>query len=348
VTTRSGPLSIDTAQATLDDYFSDDVAMQACLDRARLAARTDLPVLILGESGTGKTILARAIHNSSARARRPFVAFNAAALSDTLIDSQLFGHERGAFTGAEHRVLGKFELADGGTLFLDEIGDLSASGQSKILRAIEQGEFERLGSETLRTADVRVISATHHPIAAIGGAVGFREDLFFRINGVTIHVPALRDRTADLPALVGGEIERASRRQGKTILALDRPAADRLLAYAWPGNLRELSKVVHAAVALTTGEVIRESALLLPEAPAPVAGTAATSTSLAESNRDGSLRLRDVVHAHIRSVLEHVGGNKRRAARELGVARATLERKLREMHVSRGHGSRPAASKRDR
>ena len=141
--------------------------MQACLERARLAARTDLPVLILGESGTGKTILARAIHNSSARANRPFVSFNAAALSETLIDSQLFGHERGAFTGAQTRVKGKFELADRGTLFLDEIADLSPQGQSKILRAIEYGEFERLGADTVRQADVRVLSATHHPAAVL-------------------------------------------------------------------------------------------------------------------------------------------------------------------------------------
>ena len=157
------PRGYENRDATLDDFVSSDPPMQACLERARLAARTDLPVLILGESGTGKTILARAIHNSSERAGGPFVSFNAAALSETLLDSQLFGHERGAFTGAQSRVKGKFELADRGTLFLDEIADLSPQGQSKILRAIEYGEFERLGSETLREADVRVLSATHHP-----------------------------------------------------------------------------------------------------------------------------------------------------------------------------------------
>src|SRR4249920_54583 len=135
----------DDTDATLDDFCSDDAAMQACLERARMAAKTDLPILILGESGTGKTILARAIHNSSARRVRPFVSFNAAALSETLLDSQLFGHERGAFTGAQNRVKGKFELANTGTLFLDEVADLSPSAQSKILRAVESGEFERLG-----------------------------------------------------------------------------------------------------------------------------------------------------------------------------------------------------------
>src|SRR5262245_46899899 len=176
--------------------------MQSCLDRARLAAQTDLPILILGESGAGKTILARAIRNSSARADGPFVSFNAAALSETLIDSQLFGHERGAFTGAHARVKGKFELADCGTLFLDEIADLSPQGQSKILRAIEYGEFERLGSETLRHADVRVLSATHHSAATLVKERQFREDLFYRINGVTVVVPPLRARPNDLRALV--------------------------------------------------------------------------------------------------------------------------------------------------
>ena len=223
---------------TLDDFVSSDPPMQACLERARLAARTDLPVLILGESGTGKTILARAIHNSSARAAGPFVSFNAAALSETLIDSQLFGHERGAFTGAHAQVKGKFELADRGTLFLDEVADLSPQGQSKILRAIEYGEFERLGSDTLRQADVRVLSATHHPTAALVKERQFREDLLYRINGVTIVVPPLRARPQDLRALVASEIARASRMQGKSIAGLDRAAADRLFAYHWPGNLR--------------------------------------------------------------------------------------------------------------
>ena len=186
----------DNRESTLDDFVTHDPPMQACLERARVAARTDLPVLILGESGTGKTLMARAIHNSSQRAKSPFISFNAAALSDTLLDSQLFGHERGAFTGAQNRVKGKFELADTGTLFFDEIADLSPQGQSKILRAIEYGEFERLGSETLRQADVRVLSATHYPVSALTKDGRFREDLFYRINGVTVTVPPLRARPA--------------------------------------------------------------------------------------------------------------------------------------------------------
>ncbi|HET9011242.1 MAG TPA: sigma-54 dependent transcriptional regulator [Gemmatimonadaceae bacterium] len=316
--------SYDDTDATLADFCSDDAAMQACLERARMAAKTDLPILILGESGTGKTILARAIHNSSARRARPFIAFNAAALSETLLDSQLFGHERGAFTGAQNRVKGKFELANSGTLFLDEVADLSPSAQSKILRAVESGEFERLGSETLQRADVRLISATNHPLSAAAGRNGFREDLFFRIAGITLTVPALRERPHDLPTLLVNEIARASQRHGTSIVGLDREAANRLLTYPWPGNLRELSKVVQAAVALTTNEVIGVDQLLL-------AGAAPGSAEAARPAPTSDRSLRHAVHRHISRVLDEVGGNKRRAARELGVSRATLERKLQEM-----------------
>jgi transcriptional regulator with PAS, ATPase and Fis domain len=322
-------VSYASQDATLDDFVSSAPPMQACLERARLAARTELPVLILGESGTGKTILARAIHNSSARAAGPFVSFNAAALSETLIDSQLFGHERGAFTGAHAHVKGKFELADCGTLFLDEVADLSAQGQSKILRAIEYGEFERLGSETLRQANVRVLSATHHRPTTLVKDRQFREDLLYRINAFTIVVPPLRARPQDLPVLVASEIARASRVQGKSIAGLDPAAVDRVFGYHWPGNLRELSRVLQAAVAITNDALIPVTALMFHSDLAPGAGEhAEIDTPIAPA---GSLRLRDAVHAHIRFVLRHTRGNKRRAARELGIGRMTLERKLQEM-----------------
>lgn len=297
--------------------------MIRCLEGARVASRTDLPLLILGESGTGKTLLARAIHNSSRRARAPFVSFNAAALSDTLVDSQLFGHEKGAFTGAHKSVKGKFELAHNGTLFIDEIGDMSAVTQAKILRAVEYGEFERLGAERLLTVDARVITATHLPLRNLVESGQFRKDLFYRLSGITLSLPPLRDRPGDLPSLVAAEIALASRKQNKPITGLDRKAADMLFSYHWPGNLRELQRVIHTAVALSPGEIISPEAILLE-----MLLTTDGDESETSPHSDQDLSLRAAERRHIRRVLSQLGGNKRRAAKVLGVSRSTLDRKL--------------------
>jgi len=326
--------------------------MRRCLELARVAARTDLPVLILGESGTGKTMLARAVHTSSSRAGAPFVSFNAAALSETLLDSQLFGHEKGAFTGATKRVKGKFEQAHIGTLFIDEIADMTAAAQAKILRAIEYGEFERLGSESLQVADVRLISATHLPIRRFLENDHFRRDLFYRISGLTITVPPLRDRPADLRALIGNEIAAAARTQGKPIVGLSRQAAELLFAYRWPGNLRELQRVIHTAVAMTTSDVIYPDAVLLEvdgsdtgeqRGADALSSRAADSHSPASNGSNGrptpgplavderDLSLRTATERHILDVLGRMGGSKRRAAHALGISRSTLDRKLADL-----------------
>ncbi|HET6898714.1 MAG TPA: sigma 54-interacting transcriptional regulator [Vicinamibacteria bacterium] len=298
---------------SLDAFVASDPPMARCLELARLAARTELPVLILGESGCGKTLLASAIHHSSRRAGAPFVSFNAAALSDTLLESQLFGHEKGAFTGADRRVKGKFELAHRGTLFLDEIADMSGAAQAKILRAVEYGEYERLGSESLEVADVRLVSATHHPRDRFMEGDQFRRDLFYRISGITITVPPLRARPQDLRVLIAHEIEMAGREQGKTLRGLAQAALQRLVSYAWPGNLRELKRVIQVAVALTEGDLIPPEAVIL-EPAAPADGG---DPSLAAAER-----------RHIERILEEAGGNKRKAARLLKISRSTLDRKL--------------------
>ncbi|MDQ6888365.1 MAG: sigma 54-interacting transcriptional regulator [Gemmatimonadota bacterium] len=317
---------------TLGDFVTGDAPMRSCLELARVAARTELPVLILGESGTGKTLLAHAIHNSSSRRSGTFVSFNAAALSDTLLDSQLFGHERGAFTGALKRVKGKFELADRGTLFIDEIADMSAAAQAKILRAVEYGEFERLGSEELRRADVRLISATHLPLQRYVESDHFRKDLFYRISGLTLRVPTLRDRPNDLRSLIASEITAASRVQNRGIIGLSKEAADLLLSYRWPGNLRELKRVMQAAVARTTGEIIEADAIIVDRADdAPVVGVAPLADApKRDLDLTEDLTLRAIEHRHILHVLNVVHGNKRQAAHLLGLSRSTLDRKLLE------------------
>jgi len=317
----------------VEDLTTANDAMARCLRLAALAAGSDVPVVLLGETGTGKTLLAHAIHNSSARAERAFVAFNASAMSDTLIESQLFGHERGAFTGAQQTVKGKFELANEGTLFLDEIADMSPLAQVKILRVLEYGEFERLGSEQMLHSDARIVCATNCSLLEQVRQGKFREDLYHRLNGLTLLIPPLRERMEELPALIAAELKASAVIEGRRITAIHPEAMDKLIAYPWPGNLRELNHTVRTMTLFCEGRVILPEHVVFPpdlkSRPPPV-----TLERDAELSPNGEANMRDLslaaaVARHVKFVYDQAGRNQRRTARLLGISRATLARHLR-------------------
>lgn len=322
----------------VEDLTTTNEAMARCLRLAALAAKSDVPVVLLGETGTGKTLLAHAIHNSSARAAQAFVSFNASAMSDTLLESQLFGHERGAFTGAQQAVKGKFELANSGSLFLDEISEMSPLAQVKILRVLEYGEFERLGSERMLKCDVRIICATNCSLRERVSEEKFREDLYHRLNGLTLLIPPLRQRLEELPALIAAELKAAAVREGKAITAIHPEAMERLTAYPWPGNLRELSHSVRTMTLFCDGPVILpEHVVFSPDLASlqpKVHGKSAGGNSAGDNNEPAShdLTLASAVGRHVSFVYEQTARNQRRAAKLLGISRATLARHLRKLH----------------
>jgi transcriptional regulator with PAS, ATPase and Fis domain len=320
----------------LEDLTTSNPAMARCLQLAALAAKSDVPVVLLGETGTGKTLLAQAIHNSSARAGRPFVAFNASAISDTLLESQLFGHERGAFTGAQQSLKGKFELAHGGTIFLDEISEMSPLAQVKILRVLEYGEFERLGSERMLTTNARIICASNCSLRERVRLGKFREDLYHRLNGLTLLIPPLRERLQELPALIAAELKAAGLKEGKNITAIHPEAMQKLLRHKWPGNLRELSHTVRTMTLFCDGSVILPEHVVFPPdlEPDRIASEAGKVVSSLASNNNAptpniDLSLASAVKRHVRVVYEQANQNQRRAAKLLGISRSTLARHLR-------------------
>jgi DNA-binding NtrC family response regulator len=293
-------------------------------------AQTPTTVLITGESGTGKELVARAIHRRSDRVARPFVAVNVAAIPDTLIESELFGHEKGAFTGAHARRLGRFELAHGGTLFLDEIGSLRLDLQAKLLRALQEREIERVGGARPVAVDVRVLAATNVNLRQAVRDRAFREDLFYRLNVVPLHVPPLRERRSDIPLLVDHFVRRLARECGRDVRAVSAGALDALVRYDWPGNVRELENALHRAVVLARGPVIQ-----LDDVPLDVAMPERGSRLPEEA----VLPLREACdrfeRQYVLRVLERAGWNVSRTARMLGVHRNTVLAKLSTWGVQR-------------
>jgi transcriptional regulator with PAS, ATPase and Fis domain len=320
----------------IEDLTTSNDAMARCLQLAALAAKSEVPVVLLGETGTGKTLLAHAIHNSSARAGRPFIAFNASAISDTLLESQLFGHERGAFTGAQQSVKGKFELANNGTLFLDEISEMSPLAQVKILRVLEYGEFERLGSERMLTSNARIICASNCSLRERVRLGKFREDLYQRLNGLTLLIPPLRERWEELPALIAAELKAAGLKEGKNIVAIHPEAMQKLLHHAWRGNLRELSHTVRTMTLFCNGSVILPEHVVFPpdldsDRASPETGKSVSAFTSNNKEHDPGidLSLDRVMKKHVRFVYEHANQSQRRAAKLLGISRSTLARYLR-------------------
>jgi len=293
-------------------------AMLAVWKAIGRAAVSDVPVLITGESGVGKELVARAIHQHSARRDAPFVAVNMAALAPALIESELFGHERGAFTGAHARRQGRFELASQGTLFLDEIGDLLLTLQSKLLRVLEDGSYERVGGTTPLVSSARVVAATSRMLAQDAMGTSLRDDLYYRLGVVRIHVPPLRERKEDIPLLVGAFLRRVAG-GNRTV---SEQALQRLIDYDWPGNVRQLRHVLQNACVMSAAEVLDVPALRLPE-HAPTAGATESKESL-------HTQLEQLERRLIERALKHAQGNRAEAARALGIRRGLLYARIKQ------------------
>jgi PAS domain S-box-containing protein len=293
-------------------------------------APADSTVLVLGETGTGKELIARAIHNRSTRSSRAFIRVNCAAIPPALIASELFGHERGSFTGANQRRLGRFESADGGTIFLDEVGDLPAEAQVALLRVLQEREFERVGGSQTVSVDVRVIAATNRDLTSAVAEGKFRQELFYRLNVFPVRLPALRERIGDISLLVGYLIDRYAQKAGKKIRNIDKTTMELFHAYDWPGNIRELQNVVERAVILSEGETFFvDEAWLTRATPKVAAASALLPTDLAE-------REKAMIESALREAEGLVSGPTG-AATKLGVPRQTLESKIRKLGINRHH-----------
>jgi len=310
------------------DMIGESAALQKVKEHILRVAPTSTRVLILGESGSGKELVARAIHNASDRREQAFIKVNCAAIPEELIESELFGHEKGSFTGATHAHDGKFLQADGGTLFLDEIGDMSQRAQAKVLRILQDGEFERVGGrETLRV-NVRLITATNKHLEVLVAAGKFREDLWFRLNVVPILVPALRERREDIPLLVNYFVEQYCRENGFRPKTIAPVAMQKLVEHEWPGNIRELRNFIERMVIMTSGEVIEAADLPLKMQTTPSFNTSFSSGLTLHELRE------QIEKEYIIACLKSTGGNISHAARILGIERSNLHKKMRALKIT--------------
>jgi DNA-binding NtrC family response regulator len=304
--------------------------MQRVFETMQKVAETDLTVLIRGESGTGKELVAQALHNRSSRKDRPFVAVNCAAISRELVESELFGHEKGAFTGADARRIGRFEAAEGGTIFLDEIGDMALETQAKVLRVLQERAFERVGGTKPIEVDVRVIAATHRNLAEDVKRDRFREDLYYRLKVVDIELPPLRERSEDVPALAHRFLEEVTERLGLEKKRLGESALARLARHPWPGNVREVHNVIEQAAVLASGPTIEEDDLNLGDE----AAAASAGLGDVEGLGFGDAKKRAIEtfeRAFLLKALRRSGGNISRAAESIGMVRQSLQQKIREL-----------------
>jgi len=308
----------------------DSPALTEVLDVVRQVAPTRTTVLITGESGTGKEVVAKTLHQLSPRARGPWVAVHCAGLPASLLESELFGHEKGEFTGAHERRVGRVEMAQGGTLFLDEIGEIDATTQVKLLRFLGERTFERLGSSRTLTSDVRLVAATNKDLTAMVKAGTFREDLYFRLAVVPIHLPPLRQRLSDIPQLANTFVREFAKENSKTVKGIETAAMELMLKYRWPGNVRELRTAVEHAVVLCRGDSIAPRDLPV-SVRTPVAEVVAQETR--EVLSSGRLTLKDAERQLLIHALGESGGNRTEAAKKLGISRRTLHRKLHEFHL---------------
>ncbi len=313
-----------------EELAGNNPQMRRLVEIIRKVAPTDSTVLILGESGVGKEVVAQVLHRLSPRRDKPFIAINCAALPETLLESELFGHVQGAFTGAEKDKRGLFAEADGGTIFLDEIGDMSLSTQAKLLRVLQNGEVRPVGSNTIQKVNVRVISATNKDLLKAVEEKTFREDLYYRLNVIQIRVPPLRDRKEALPALIQHFVSRYNHRFGRNIQGVEDSAMAFLRAYDYPGNVRELESIIAHAVIMAEGAYIT-----IKDLPEYIIERQSNLLALPshDDGSDGILTLAEVEAKHIKKVLERFNYNQTEAARALGISRSTLWRKMKEYNI---------------